>query len=494
MNDLFGEIDTSKEDAPNLLLYGDNLTVMQSMKSSSVDLIYLDPPFSSQRNYNMIYKKATGLPVPEQEEAFCDAWEMDEEKEEMVRNMHYVLEDYNVSSELITFWDAWMRALRGTQSRLLAYLVYMTPRLFEMRRLLRPTGQLYLHCDPKASHYIKVILDAVFEHKNFRNEIIWCYRGGGVPRNDFAKKHDVIFRYSKSKAYYFDVDSVRIPYSDNVMKSNPSRYDKSYRQNKVYEGYRLNPAGKHPEDWWLIQPLMPSDKRERLGFPTQKPIRLLDRIIKSSTKEGDRVFDPFCGCGTTIYAAHLNKRKWIGCDIAILSMRMVRDVLSKRYGLEESRDYEVSGIPTSVEGARVLFEYDPHHFQRWAVELTKGWKNTLRSGDKGVDGRIHFQTENGLKNMVLSVKGGKLTPAYIRELAGTINERHGCVLGGFICLNQPTKGMIQAASEEGMWTYSGQKYPRLQIRTIEQLLDKRAFETPTRIEIMDWKRQGELAV
>ena len=169
------------------------------------------------------------------------------------------------------------------ESDLMSYLVMMALRLDELQRVLKSTGTLYLHCDTSASHYLKMLLDAVFGFQNMRNEIVWCYRGGGVPKMDCARKHDIIFRYSKSADYFFDVDAVRIPYSDDVLSSSPSRYDKSYRANKVYSGYRPNPSGKHPEDWWPMQAILPSSG-ERLGYPTQKPEALLERIILADTR------------------------------------------------------------------------------------------------------------------------------------------------------------------------------------------------------------------
>ena len=194
-------------------------------------------------------------------------------------------------------------------------MCFMAVRLLAMRRVLKPTGSIYLHCDPTASHYLKAVMDAIFGWRQFRNEIVWCYRGGGVPRKDFSKKHDLILRYSKGKAVTFNVDDVRIPYSDSVTDSLPSRYDKSYRTNKVYSGYRPNEKGKHPEDWWPIQPLMPSDRTERVGYPTQKPLALYERIVKASSKEGDVVLDPFAGCATTLVAAESLRRQWVGIDI-----------------------------------------------------------------------------------------------------------------------------------------------------------------------------------
>ena len=231
---------------------------------------------------------------------------------------------------------------------------------------------------------------------------------------------------------------------------------------------------------------------ERLGYPTQKPIGLLNRIITASSPHGGVVFDPFCGCGTSIYAAHLNKRAWIGCDIAILSIRIVRDVLLKRYGLQEGVHYQVTGVPMSVDGAQELFKHDPHQFQHWAVELAGGFCSKRKSGDQGIDGRIYFQATNGLESMVLSVKGGHVTPAYVRELRGVLEREPNSKLAGFICLNPSTKGMRDEAAEAGMYNYLGKDYPRLQIRTVEDLLAKKAFDTPSRVQTMDWQKQTVL--
>lgn len=534
------DIDPSKG---NLLLYGDNLTIMQRMFPESVDLIYLDPPFNSQRNYNLIYKKLTGQPVPEQEEAFCDAWEMDAEKEEMARKMPIVFREYQADENLIRFWEAWIGALRNTQPRLLAYLIYMSYRLFEMRRILKPTGSLFLHCDPIASHYIKVIMDGIFGHSNFRNEIIWHRykrpKGSQHQPRRFGWSTDTILFYSKGDNYKFYSDRVRNPITDEELMKRMTHSDDigpyysgpllrsasmGHRPNLVYEYKGFTPG---PEGWrmtkdkleevdakgdlfWTssgiprrkIRPqenpslqvdnlwddidAIGSQAQERLGYPTQKPIALLERIIKASSNEGDVVFDPFCGCGTAVYAAHLQDRRWVGCDIAILSVQLVRDVLYKWYGLEENKHYSIDGVPLSVESAQDLFSRDPRQFQHWAVELSGGFASTKHSGDLGIDGRIYFETQHGLRNMVLSVKGGKLTPAYVRELRGVYERENDCEMGGFICLQEPTKGMISEAAAAGIYNYRGTDYHRLQVRTVEDLLAGRGFDTPSQVQTLDW--------
>ena len=538
---------------PNHLYYGDNLTIMKNIPTGSVDLIYLDPPFNSQRNYNLIYQKLTGQPVPEQEEAFCDAWEMDPEKEEMVRRMPIVFREYGANEGLIEFWRAWIGALRNTQPRLLAYLVYMSYRLFEMCRILKQTGSIYLHCDPTASHYIKVIMDGIFGHDNFRNEIIWQRRYGTFSTvhqsNKFGASTDTLLFYVKGHGtpfhpqYSFDDPK----YQQYVQKT--FRYvDEKGRRYRIadlanpaprpnlmydYKGYKppkngwaisrskmeqwdkegrlhfpKNPdgriqrkrfldelRGKPVQNLWADINMISSRSSERLGYPTQKPIALLQRVISASSKPGDVVFDPFCGCGTAVFAAHLLGRRWIGCDIAILSVKIVRDVLFKRYGLKEGEHYQVSGVPLSVEGAEDLFDRDPRQFQHWSVELAGGFATAKYSGDRGVDGRIYFETRDGLKSMVLSVKGGRtLTPAFMRDLRGTYEAESDAELGGFICLAQPTKGMHDVEAQAGTWHYLGKDYHRLQIRTVEELLQGKGFDTPSRVQTLDWTKQVPLPI
>jgi Adenine specific DNA methylase Mod len=541
MTDLFGSAKGGKGSASNRLFYGDNLTIMQSINNGSVDLIYLDPPFNSQRSYNLIYKQATGLPVPEQEEAFCDSWELDPEKEEMARKMPMVLREYGVDESLVQFWIAWINALKNTQKSLLAYLIYMSYRLLEMKRVLKPTGSVYLHCDPTALHYIKVIMDGIFGHQFYRNDIVWKRTSGHSDARRYGWVHDNILFYTKTDTYtwnkpfqqyddayveqyyrYTDEAGRRFMSGDisaaglqgggyeyewkgvtrlwRVPRESMEQLDVEgrifYTRNGIprMKRYLDEAKGLPAQDVWTDVEALRSWHKERLGYPTQKPKALLDRIVLASSNPGDVVFDPFCGCGTAVYAAHENKRKWIGCDIAILSVRIVRDVLLKRYGLRENIDYQVSGIPLSVDGAEDLFSRDPRQFQNWVVELAGGFASKRHSGDLGVDGRIYFETSDGLKSMVLSVKGGKLTPAYVRELRGTMERDINSLLGGFICLQEPTKGMKEEAARAGQFTYLGKTYDRIQIRTAGDLLARQAFDTPSKVQTMDWKKQGELAL
>lgn len=537
-----GIFDLSPKVRNNHLYYGDNLTIMESLPNACVDLIYLDPPFNSQRNYNLIYKKLTGQPVPEQEEAFCDAWELDAEKDQMARDMPMVMEKDGMDPEIIAFWRAWINALRHTQPRLLAYLVYMSYRLLQMRRILKPTGSIYLHCDPTASHYIKVIMDGIFGHTNFRGEIIWKRTTAHSDAKRWSPVSDTILYYSRSQNFtwntqyaphseeytdskyrYDDGDGRGIYRLDNMTSPNPRpnlmyewdgfpyppngwRYSKETMQRLHDEGRIWYPDSKEKRPqlkryleempgriidnvWTDISPIN-SQAKERLGYPTQKPIALLERIIKSSSNPGDVVFDPFCGCGTAIYAAHLQGRSWIGCDIAILSVQIVRDVLLKRHGLREDEHYEISGVPLSLEGAQHLFDRDPRQFQHWVVELSGGFASNKHSGDQGIDGRIYYETQQGLKSMVISVKGGKtVSPAFVRELRGVLERESDTTMAGFICLAEPTKGMLAEAAQAGMYEYQGTGYERLQIRTVQDLLDGRGFSTPSKVQTLNWVKQ-----
>ena len=442
---------------------------MKNFPSNHVDLIYLDPPFNSNRSYNMMYKNKTGYSVPEQVEAFCDTWNMDEEKIELMNNMTVTMRHYEMDSSFIEFWDLWIKALRQTQPKLLAYLLYMTPRLLEMRRILKSTGSIYLHCDPTASHYIKIIMDGIFGHKNFRNEIVWGYRTGGISKNHFPKKHDILLNYGKNKNLTFH----------NGIKERIF-YEKAFFTEKKDENGNFYEDVYIRDVWEDLKPLINLSK-ERLGYPTQKPIKLLDRIIKASCPEDGLVLDPFCGCGTTIYASHLLNRKWIGIDIAIHSVNLIKETLLGRYSIREKEHYKIDGIPVSVEQAQKLFQQDPFQFEKWAVEEVKGFC-TKKTNDKGIDGRIYFKDGKQLTNMVLSVKGGKnVNPSMIRDLKGVM-QRENSSMAGIILMTKATNGMKEEARKCGYYNYMGIKYTKFQILTVKEILEeKKLFHIPNMI-------------
>ena len=522
----------------NKLWYGDNLTIMQEhLGKHSVDLIYLDPPFKSDANYNLLYKTMTGKPVPEQVEAFCDTWEMDAQKEAIARSMPVLMREHGVDDYYVDFWRLWMQALRKTQPHLLAYLIFMVQRLLHMKSILRPTGSIYLHCDPTASHYIKVMMDGIFGHENFQNEIIWKRTSAHSSAKRYGPVHDVILFYSAGSkftwnptfgsydpqyvdAFYTHRDDdgrawqrsdltgagtrngdTGLPWRgiDVTAKGRHWAYvaatlDKLDADGKIHwpkkpgsmprlKRYLDEQKGVPLQDVWTDIKPMHNMAADRLGYPTQKPIELLDRIILSSTKPGDVVFDPFAGCGTTIYSAVKNDRHWIGCDIAILSVKLVREVLTEKYRQVEGSNFEVDGIPTSVEGAQELFNHDPSTFQNWFVERVGGFPMSRKSGDRGIDGRIYFETGDGLREMMIQVKGGKhVRPTDVRDLRGVLERESNAELAGFLSIAQPTKAMLQEAAEAGTFEYQGRQYPRIQFLTTHDVLaDKREFLMPTRV-------------
>lgn len=520
----------------NKLWYGDNLTIMQGMGKHSVDLIYLDPPFNSKQNYNLLYKTMTGKPVPEQVEAFCDTWEMDAQKEAIARSMPVLMREHGIDDYYVDFWRLWMQALRNTQPHLLAYLIFMVQRLLHMKSILRPAGSIYLHCDSTASHYIKVMMDGIFGHQNFRNEIFWKRTTAhSDARHRFSQETDTILYYAASetsrwrplyrphaasyiKSHYkhqdpdgrvyrldniirsasmgerpnlaYDYKGVTPPYGWRVKREKLEAIDAQGRLHWTKKGtpylvrYLDEQKGDIIGNLWDDIPPVNAMAKERLGYPTQKPIALVRRIIEASSDPGQIVFDPFCGCGTTIYAAQETGRQWIGCDIAILSIKLVREVLTERYRLVEGHDYTVDGIPTSVEGAQELFNKDPSTFQNWFVERVGGFPMQRKSADRGIDGRIYFETRDGLREMMIQVKGGKhVRPTDVRDLRGVLERETNAEMAGFLSIAPPTKAMLSEAAEAGTYEYNGVQYPRIQFLTTADVLeDKREFHMPTRVQ------------
>ena len=466
----------------NRLYYGDCLTIMQEMKLNSVDLIYLDPPFNSSRDYNAIYKDETGRPLPDQIQAFCDLWELDRERERALRAMPVLMREAGIDDQAVEFWRLWMNALRSTQPRLLAYLSYMTQRLLPMRGLLKPTGSIYLHCDPTASHYIKVMMDAIFGHRNFKNEIIWSYQRWTGATRHFQRMHDVLLLYGRTPAATFHV--ITEPYSQKSKHKarRTTRIDKTGRLDQSYTGDLSRE--KAMRDVWEISYLN-SQAKERLGYSTQKPLALLDRIIRASSNEGDVVFDPFCGCATTLEAAHRLGRHWIGVDIAIHAIKRVAKVrLQERIGLVEGVDFKIDGVPRTLEGARDLWERDKYHFQKWAVEEVDGFVTSRQTADGGIDGRLYFDTPGSrdLSSMVLEVKGGaNVGIGVVRDLRGVL-ERDDAAMAGLIVMNDPGDRKARSFNREmaaaGDLDVNGVLYPRMQMLTVEQILAGTRFNTP----------------
>lgn len=481
----------------NRLYYGDCLTIMQTMPMGCVDLIYLDPPFNSSRDYNSIYKDETGRPLPDQIDAFCDMWQLDDERERALRSTPVEMRKEGIDDATVEFWNLWTKALRNTNPSLLAYLSYMVERLLPMKGILKPTGSIYLHCDPTASHYIKIMMDAIFGHKNFRREIVWSNEdqsGFKSRANNWIRGHDTILYYVKSSSKYV-FNKEFLPLDERTIK----RYDKIDHHGKRYKIYR-NSDGSERRSYLKIDRGsavgsvwrdIPSFQKvnntgEHLGYATQKPLALLERIIKASSNEGDVIFDPFCGCATTVEAAHRLGRRWIGIDIAIHAVKRVASArLGDKCGLIQGIDYSIEGVPQNMEGAQDLWTRDKYHFQKWAVEQIDGFVTSKRTADGGIDGRMYFDVpdKKELQSMVIEVKGGKnVTVSTIRDLRGVL-ERDNALMAGLIVMDLPKERQLRNFNCEmasaGDLNILGVQYPRMQILSVQEILDGKTFKTPS---------------
>jgi len=362
---------------------------------------------------------------------------------------------------------------------MMAYLTMMAIRLVELHRALKKSGSIYLHCDPTASHYLKIVMDAIFGARNFRNEIIWCYRGGGRPKKDFGRKHDIILRYSKTQDLSFYPNSIRIPYqAEGIERKDESMWGRHKGTKKIYKPH---PKGKVPEDWWLMDALN-ANSPERLGYPTQKPEVLLERIIKASSNEGDIVLDPFCGCGTTIAVAERLHRCWLGIDITHLAITLIRHRLHDTYG-SKMAPYEVIGDPKDLESAKALARENRYQFEWWVLGLmdARPAHDKKKGSDTGVDGFIFFfDDESGTaKKIIVQVKSGKVSVSQIRDLKGSL-EREKAVIAVFATLQESTREMLKEAAATGFYepAHFPGKYPKLQILTIEELLSEKKVLYP----------------
>lgn len=527
----------------NTLYYGDNLDILREyIQSESIDLIYLDPPFNSKRNYNVLFKDESGVDSEAQITAFDDTWHWNDVTE---ATYNEIATQVIASNEVATM----IIALRGLlhNSQMMAYLVMMTARLIELHRVLKPTGSLYLHCDPTASHYLKIVLDMIFGATNYRNEIIWGRRHGFTSAvhesNSFGNRTDTIFFYAKSTMAKFHPQYNRDTpeYKEYVEKyftlvdehgrkyQATSLTNPAYRPNLIYEykGYKppangwmitkekmeqWDKEGKihFPKDpngrlrrksfadelkgmpiqnlWDDIEQLGAHDA-ERLGYPTQKPLSLLERIIEASSNPGDVVLDPFCGCGTTIAAAQKLNRKWVGIDITYLSISLQKYRLKDAFKIEPIKDYQVIGEPVDLHSARQLALDDRYQFQWWALSLIQarplGGDSSSKKGkkgtDKGIDGVINFMdgAKNEVRRIIVQVKSGNVKSGDIRDLVGTV-EREKASIGVFITLDNPSKAMVTEAVTAGYYRspMTNRDYPKIQILSIHDLLHQAKVDMP----------------
>jgi DNA modification methylase len=510
----------------NTLYYGDNLDVLRRyVADESVDLIYLDPPFKSDQNYNVLFAEQDGSRSAAQIKAFEDTWRWDQAAaaayEEVVERAGRVSQA--------------MQAFRTflAESDMLAYLAMMAPRLMELRRVLKPTGSIYLHCDPTASHYLKMLMDAVFGPENFRNEIIWKRTSGHSDATRYGSVHDTILYYVRSDevtwnetfqeydpAYveqyyrYTDPDGRRWMSGDlgaaglqgggydyvwkgvrriwRVPKETMVRLDAEgrvfYTKNGIprIKRYLDESKGLPVQDVWTDLEALRSWHQERLGYPTQKPESLLERIARASSNANDTILDPFCGCGTAVAVAQRLERKWIGIDITHLAITLIRHRLFTAYG--GKAEYEVIGEPVSLPDAVALAAEDKYQFQWWALGLVGARPTEQKKGaDKGIDGRLYFHDEgrgSKTKQIILSVKGGGLKATDVRDLRGVI-EREKAEIGVLITLEEATRPMRTETASAGFYESPGwaKKYPRLQILTIADLLSGKRIDYPPAAQV-----------
>lgn len=497
----------------NRLYFGDNLDVLRRhIKDETVDLIYLDPPFNSKANYNVLYKEPTGRKSVAQVQAFEDTWHWGPDASSAFDE---VLRSHTAAAGILHSLHAFLGP-----TDLMAYLTMMTIRFIELHRVLKPTGSLYLHCDSTASHYLRIILDAIFGVQNFKNEILWkrnsAHSDSRQGSRHFGRITDTILFYSKGpntvwntlyRPYdqqYIDRDYRRLEADgrryrlDNIQgpggaeKGNPYyevmgvsrhwRYSKEKMQQLIdagrimqtrpgavpqYKRYLDEMPGVEVQNLWDDISVINNRSKEVLGYPTQKPVALLERIITASSNPGELVLDPFCGCGTTVHAAQSLGRRWIGIDVTHIAIQIILDRLKKHFPAEKPI---VLGRPEDLEGARDLARRDKYEFQWWASSLIGGQARggNKKGADGGVDGEIYFKKGSvDYGRAIISVKGGdNLSPSMIRDLAGT-RDKEGADMGIFICLKEPSPRMLAAAADYGK-TDDG--YPRVAILTVEELL------------------------
>ncbi len=450
------------------LFFGDNLEVLkEKIPENFFDLIYLDPPFNSNRNYNVLFKEGQ-IDSSAQIHAFEDTWEWTEDTVRIFNELK------NNPKPQIAILINSLSEFIG-QNQMMAYLVNMTARLMPLHRVLKTTGSIYLHCDPTASHYLKIIMDVIFGKENFRNEIVWHYQTGGASKQHYSKKHDIILFYTKTDDYHFD-----------PMADPDKRTEKAMERAQNPKGARIgaNDIYKIPMDVWEIPALNPMDK-ERLDYPTQKPEKLLERIIKISSKEGDWILDPFCGCGTTVAVAERLNRNWAGIDISMQAVNVINQRMNAHYpGIQIHLD----GIPMDFESAVSLAEKDKFSFQDWAITLVGASPpsgETKKGADRGIDGIILFYDREDLRNpklkkIIVQVKGGNTNHRNeVSTLKGDI-ERDSAPMGVLITLHEPTSEMKREAALAGEYRYSeSTSFPKIQLLSVKEWFEGKGLKLPT---------------
>ena len=515
----------------NQLYYGDNLDILRRyIKDESVDLVYLDPPFKSSQDYNILFEEKNGSQSAAQIKVFEDTWHWDQSSAEAYKEV--VESGGKAAQAMIAF-----RAFLG-ENDMMAYLAMMAPRLLELRRVLKFTGSIYLHCDPTASHYLKMLMDAVFGGRNFINEIVWKkIRSPKGQTTGFGNVHDIIFAYAKSDAIRFNRQYIALSHArlqqhySTVEKNTGRRYmldnftqagdgpprrfgdrviappsgkhwiwgqdriDKAFAEGRLVftspkmvrvKRYLDESRGKPVDDIWDDIAPLNAQADERLGYPTQKPEALLERIIMAGSNTGDTVLDPFCGCGTSISVAQRLDRRWIGIDITHLAVTLMKHRLKDIF--DDGVSYQVIGEPIDIKGGESLANEDPYQFQWWALGLVNARPVEQKKGaDKGIDGRLYFHDEGmqgKTRQIIFSVKAGKTSAAHVRDLRGVV-ERENAAIGVLISFQEPTREMRKEAASAGFYRSAGwnRDYPRLQLITVEELLAGKRIDYPPSKEV-----------
>lgn len=528
----------------NKLYYGDNLDVLRKhIKDESIDLVYIDPPFNSKRNYNQIYNNVGGDDKA-QAQAFVDTWTWDDHANECFSD---ILANKNgvqtrQSIELISGLE---RVL--TRGAIFAYLVSMTIRIAELYRTLKPTGSFYLHCDPSASHYLKLVCDALFLPRggDYRNEIVWQRHEAHNDAQRFGRVHDIIFYYRKSdeavfnrqfteyseaqlKRYKYD-DKGRPYRAENLTGAGTSpertvewrgvhpganrhwmwsieEMERLYDQGLIllkkdgtprkdgYKVYLENMQGKALTDLWNDIPRIGNTSAERLGYPTQKPEALLERIIGASSHEGDVVLDAFCGCGTTVAVAEGMKRRWIGMDITYQSISLVLRRLERKFDNTVLNSITVSGVPKDMASAIALANKKDDRlrkeFEKWAVLTYTNNRAIIsekKGADQGIDGTGYFKTgKDEIAKIVFQVKSGGVERGDIAKLRGDM-DREQAPLAILITLVKPTNPMVKEAKAAGQYHHEsmGRNYDKIQIVTVQEIVEEgKRLEIPMSLEVL----------
>lgn len=504
----------------NTLYYGDNLYILRDhIPDGSVDLIYLDPPFNSNRNYNIIFKEATGELSEAQITAFEDTWHWTEEAE---RTFEEIVD--TAPSNVVEM----MRAFRDFIGRndVMSYLTMMCIRLIQLRRVLKSTGSIYLHCDPTASHYLKILMDTIFGKTNFRNEVVWKRTSAHNDPLRYGSNIDVLLFYTKSnrwtwnqiytthtekhlKRFRFRDPDGRLWTDDNLTAKGLAGGGYDYEYKGVRSLWRCPPETMRQLDaegklhftkkkgirfkryldetqgvplqcLWTDLPPINSQAAERLGYPTQKPITLLERIIQASSNEGNVILDPFCGCGTTTVAAEKLRRQWIGIDITHLAISLIKWRMKEMF---PGITFKIIGEPVDLAGARELASQDRYQFQWWALSIIQArpYGDKKKGKDTGIDGILYFQDEiDKVKKAIVQVKSGKVSSRDIRDL-GHVVDREKAEIGIFITLEPPTRDMDTEAVGKGFYESPlGTKHRKIQIKTVEELLEDGRLDIPLR--------------